>query len=87
MSPSLPEPVQERPDAKAQELQKAFDVFNQVSQELTQAYDALQGRVASLTAELAVANGELRRQYKKGGFVRASVLAAQCPAGRGGGAG
>ena len=48
---------------KASELQHAFDLFNQVSAELTQAYEALQQRVASLTAELAVANGELRKQY------------------------
>jgi len=51
--------------AKAQDLQRAFDVFNQVSQELTQAYAALQSRVQSLTDELAVANGELRRQYEE----------------------
>lgn len=51
--------------SKAQDLQRAFDVFNQVSNELTQAYAALQGRVQSLTEELAVANGELRRQYEE----------------------
>ncbi len=50
---------------KADELQRAFAVFNQVSAELTQAYEALQSRVASLTEELALANGELRRQYKE----------------------
>ena len=38
--------------SKAQDLQRAFDVFNQVSHELTQAYAALQGRVQSLTDEL-----------------------------------
>ena len=59
-APQIPDP-----ELKAQELQRAFDVFNQVSQELTQAYEALQGRVESLTAELAVANGELRRQYQE----------------------
>ena len=53
------------PDLKAQELQRAFDVFNQVSLELTQAYEGLQARVESLTSELAVANGELRRQYQE----------------------
>ena len=53
------------PDLKAQELQRAFDVFNQVSLELTQAYEGLQARVESLTSELAVANGELRRQYRE----------------------
>ncbi len=51
--------------SKAQELQHAFDVFNQVSHELTQAYAVLQAKVESLTAELAVANGELRRQYEE----------------------
>ena len=40
-------------------------MFNQVSAELTQAYEALQARVASLTEELAVANGELRRQFQE----------------------
>jgi len=50
---------------KAAELQRAFAMFNQVSAELTQAYETLQGRVASLTEELAVANGELRRQYRE----------------------
>jgi len=50
---------------KTAELQRAFAMFNQVSAELTQAYEALQQRVASLTEELAVANGELRRQYRE----------------------
>ena len=68
---------------KAQELQRAFDVFNQVSLELTQAYEGLQGRVASLTAELAVANGELRRQYqeKEALSERLSLLLNALPAG------
>ena len=51
--------------SKVQDLERAFDVFNQVSQELTQAYAGLQARVQSLTDELAVANGELRRQYQE----------------------
>ena len=51
--------------AKAAELQHAFALFNQVSAELTQAYEALQARVASLTEELAIAHGELRRQYQE----------------------
>ncbi len=72
-----------RPDLKAQELQRAFDVFNQVSLELTQAYGGLQGRVESLTAELAVANGELRRQYqeKEALSERLSLLLNALPAG------
>lgn len=71
------------PDAKAQELQRAFDVFNQVSLELTQAYEALQARVESLTTELAVANGELRRQYqeKEALSERLSLLLKALPAG------
>jgi two-component system sensor histidine kinase FlrB len=50
---------------QTQELQRAFALFNQVSAELTQAYAALQQQVTSLTGELAVANGELRRQYQE----------------------
>lgn len=71
------------PDLKAQELQRAFDVFNQVSLELTQAYEGLQARVESLTAELAVANGELRRQYqeKEALSERLSLLLNALPAG------
>jgi two-component system sensor histidine kinase FlrB len=71
------------PELKAQELQRAFDVFNQVSLELTQAYEGLQGRVESLTAELAVANGELRRQYqeKQALSERLTVLLNALPAG------
>jgi len=71
------------PDAKAQELQHAFDVFNKVSLELTQAYEGLQGRVESLTAELAVANGELLRQYqeKEALSERLSLLLNALPAG------
>ena len=70
-------------EAKAQELQRAFAVFNQVSHELTQAYTALQGRVESLTAELAVANGELRRQYqeKEALSERLALLLNALPAG------
>ena len=69
--------------AKAAELQHAFALFNQVSAELTQAYEALQARVASLTEELAVANGELRRQYqeKEALSERLSSLLDALPAG------
>lgn len=77
ISPS--EPVVE----KTAELQRAFDLFNQVSAELTQAYAALQQRVGSLTEELAVANGELRRQYqeKEALLERMSLLLNALPAG------
>ena len=71
------------PETKARELKQAFDVFNQVSLELTQAYEALQHRVESLTAELAIANGELRRQYqeKEALSERLSLLLDALPAG------
>ncbi len=70
-------------DAKALELQRAFDLFNQVSAELTQAYATLQQKVASLTEELAVANGELRRQYREKEALseRLSLLLNALPAG------
>jgi two-component system sensor histidine kinase FlrB len=70
-------------ELKAQELQRAFDAFNQVSLALTQSYQGLQGRVESLTAELAVANGELRRQYeeKEALSERLSLLLKALPAG------
>lgn len=64
MTTQPPAAPADSPD-KARELQHAFDLFNQVSAELTHAYEALQQRVASLTAELAVANGELLRQYQE----------------------
>lgn len=80
-----PEPATANPEAtvKAAELQRAFAVFNQVSAELTQAYESLQGRVAFLTEELAVANGELRRQYeeKEALSERLSSLLDALPAG------
>lgn len=52
-------------ELKAQELQRAFDALTRVPLALTQSYQGLQGRVESLTAELAVANSKLRRQYEE----------------------
>lgn len=63
--PPHDQPAAAMADAKVAELQRAFTLFNQVSAELTQAYGALEAKVASLTDELAVANGELRRQYRE----------------------
>jgi two-component system, sensor histidine kinase FlrB len=48
-----------------QELQQAFALFNEVSEQLTSAYAELQVKAEGLTQELAVANGELRRQYEE----------------------
>lgn len=70
-------------DGKALELQRAFDAFNKVSAELTQVYEALEVRVASLNEELAIANGELRRQYeeKEALSERLALLLSALPAG------
>ncbi|MES2770552.1 MAG: ATP-binding protein [Pseudomonadota bacterium] len=67
----------------AEELKHAFHVFNQVSLELTQAYDGLQRRAAALADELAIANGELRRQYleKEALSERLGLLLNALPAG------
>lgn len=80
--PIPPNPA-EASDHKAAELQRAFDAFNKVSAELTSAYESLQGRVASLTEELAIANGELRRQYqeKESLSERLTLLLDALPAG------
>lgn len=76
-------PGGELPSAKAQALEQAFALFNQVSQELTEAYAGLQERVQQLTDELAVANGELRRQYqeKQALSERLALLLDALPAG------
>lgn len=66
-----------------QELEQAFSLFNEASAQLTGAYHELQGQVERLTGELAVANGELRRQYleKEALSQRLSMLLAALPAG------
>ncbi|HEX6736371.1 MAG TPA: ATP-binding protein [Azonexus sp.] len=83
MSPSQTGVPAADTDSKTADLQRAFAMFNQVSAELTQAYEALQGRVASLTEELAIANGELRRQFeeKEALSERLSSLLDALPAG------
>src|SRR5574343_731221 len=83
MSAQQAQSVMPEPDNKTTELQRAFAMFNQVSAELTQAYEALQKRVASLTEELAIANGELRRQYQEKDALseRLSSLLDALPAG------
>lgn len=80
--PQAPEATADS-ESKTAELQRAFAMFNQVSAELTQAYETLQGKVTSLTAELGVANGELRRQYQEKDALseRLSSLLDALPAG------
>ncbi len=80
---SLPETLLSPSAVQTAELQRAFVMFNQVSAELTQAYAALEQRASTLTEELAVANGELRRQYeeKEALSERLSLLLNALPAG------
>lgn len=46
----------------ADQLQQAFSTFSQASEQLSAVYRELQQQVERLTRELALANGELRRQ-------------------------
>ena len=66
-----------------EELQEAFTLFNQVSEQLTDAYRELQKQVEQLTQELAVTNSELRRQLeeKESLSQRLSRLLAALPGG------
>jgi two-component system sensor histidine kinase FlrB len=65
------------------ELEQAFSLFNEASAQLTGAYQELQLQVERLTGELAVANGELRRQFleKEALSQRLAHLLAVMPAG------
>jgi two-component system sensor histidine kinase FlrB len=51
------------PPIDPRSLEAAFALFNEASAQLSGAYQDLQARVERLAAELAVANGELKRQY------------------------
>jgi two-component system sensor histidine kinase FlrB len=66
-----------------QELEEAFSLFNRASAELADVYRELEQRVAGLSSELAVANGELRRQYdeKEALSRRLSLLLDALPGG------
>lgn len=67
----------------AERLAEAFRAFNLVSGELSGAYASLQDKVERLTAELAAANGELRRQYEEKAALgeRLAALLDALPAG------
>jgi two-component system sensor histidine kinase FlrB len=75
--PELPKPP------SPQELEQAFSLFNRASAELADVYRELEQQVAGLTAQLAVANGELRRQYdeKEALSRRLSLLLDALPGG------
>ena len=65
------------------DLEQAFSLFNEASAQLANAYHDLEQQVARLSEELAVANGELRRQYeeKEALSQRLSHLLAALPGG------
>ncbi len=71
------------PQVDPKELEQAFSLFNQASAQLTDAYQELQQQVERLTGDLAVANGELRRQLleKEALSQRLGHLLAAMPAG------
>jgi two-component system sensor histidine kinase FlrB len=48
-----------------QQLEQAFQVFNLASSDLCVAYEELRQQALVLTRELALANGELRRQFEE----------------------
>lgn len=65
------------------ELEQAFSLFNIASEQLAATYAGLQEQVAHLTQELAIANGELKRQFleKEALSLRLTGLLAALPAG------
>ncbi|MBT9614156.1 MAG: PAS domain-containing protein [Burkholderiales bacterium] len=65
------------------ELEQAFSLFNLASEQLAATYAGLQNQVASLTQQLAIANGELKRQFleKEALSQRLTALHSALPAG------
>lgn len=66
-----------------QHLRHAFAIFSRASEQLSGAYQDLQQQVEQLTGELAIANGELRRQFieKEALSQRLGLLLAALPGG------
>lgn len=65
------------------ELEAAFSLFNEASRQLSAAYADLQQQVISLTAQLEIANGALRRELDEKAALsrRLGLLLARLPAG------
>ena len=65
------------------ELETAFSLFNEASRQLSSAYAELQGQVTSLTAQLEIANGALRRELEEKAVLsrRMGLLLSRLPAG------
>jgi two-component system sensor histidine kinase FlrB len=68
---------------EANRLAEAFRLFSQASEDLAGAYTSLQEQVAGLTAELALANGRLKREYEEKAALteRLALLLDTLPAG------
>lgn len=68
---------------EAGRLAEAFRLFSQASEDLAGAYTSLQEQVAGLTAELALANGRLKREIaeKTALTERLALLLDALPAG------
>ena len=69
--------------ADYEHLKQAFAVFSHASEQLSDAYQELQGQVSQLTQELALANGELRNQLSEKAALsqRLGILLATLPGG------
>ena len=80
---SDPKPPIENKPIDPRELEQAFSLFNQASAQLAATYGDLQNQVGSLTQQLAIANGELKRQFleKEALSQRLSALHSALPAG------
>src|SRR5476649_2370093 len=73
----------ENPPIDPRELEQAFYLFNEASRQLSTAYAELQEHVISLTAQLEIANGALRREFEEKAALsrRLGLLLARLPAG------
>jgi two-component system, sensor histidine kinase FlrB len=67
----------------SKELEEAFALFTEASHQLSNAYAGLQQDVATLTDQLAVANGNLKKQYEEKAVLsrRLTLLLDRLPAG------
>jgi two-component system sensor histidine kinase FlrB len=61
----MDEPMNNPQQIEAGRLAEAFRLFSQASEDLAGAYTSLQEQVARLTAELALANGRLKREIEE----------------------
>jgi two-component system sensor histidine kinase FlrB len=61
----MDKPTENPQQIEAGRLAEAFRLFNQASEDLAGAYTSLQEQVAGLTAELALANGRLKREIEE----------------------